>query len=95
MGIDRKEVEHVALLSRLKLTDEEIDRFTEQLGGILDYVKKLDEVDTSQVPPMSHAIDVSNVWREDEIRPSLSVPEVLANAPEREEEFFKVPKVTE
>lgn len=95
MGIDRKEVEHVALLARLKLSDDEIDRFTDQLGGILDYVKKLEEVDTSDVPPMSHAIEAANVWREDAIQTSLTVPDALANAPEQEDVFFKAPKVTE
>lgn len=95
MGIGRKEVEHVALLSRLELTESEIDRFAAQLSRILDYARDLDEVDTTGVQPMSHAIDAENVWREDAVAPSLPIAEALANAPSREGNFFKVPKVTE
>jgi aspartyl-tRNA(Asn)/glutamyl-tRNA(Gln) amidotransferase subunit C len=66
-----------------------------QLGGILEYVKKLDELDTSDVPPTYHVLDLVNVTREDAVRPSLPVDEALANAPDRAEGFYRVPKIIE
>ncbi len=91
--IDRETVRHVALLARLELSDEEIDRFAHELGDILDYVAKLDELDTSEVPPTSHSLPLANVMRDDVVRPSLSQEEALANAPEAEDGCFKVPQV--
>ncbi len=91
MAITRDEVLHVARLARLELTDDEVERFTEQLSAILEAVAKVSELDLSDVEATAHPLDVVNVWAEDEPRPSLSVDEALANAPEREGGFFKVP----
>jgi aspartyl-tRNA(Asn)/glutamyl-tRNA(Gln) amidotransferase subunit C len=91
MAITRDEVLHVARLARLELTDEEVERFTEQLSAILEAVAKVSELDLSDVDPTAHPLDVVNVWSEDEPRPSLSLDEALANAPERQDGFFKVP----
>ena len=87
----RDEVLHVARLARLELTDDEVERFTEQLSAILEAVAKVSELDLSDVEPTAHPLDLVNVWAEDEPRPSLPVEEALANAPEREGGFFKVP----
>jgi aspartyl-tRNA(Asn)/glutamyl-tRNA(Gln) amidotransferase subunit C len=91
MAISREEVLHVARLARLELSDDEVTRFQEQLSAILDAVSKVSELDLADVPPTSHPLDVVNVWGIDEPRPCLSVEEALANAPEREGDFFKVP----
>ena len=91
MAITRDEVLHVARLARLELTDGEIDRFTDQLSAILEAVAKVSELDLSDVEPTAHPLDLVNVWAEDEPRPSLSVDEALANAPDRHGGFFKVP----
>jgi len=91
MAITRDDVLHVAALARLELTEDEIARLEVQLNDILQAVGKVSELDLSDVPPTSHPLDVVNVWDEDEPRPSLSVDEALANAPEREGSFFKVP----
>ena len=93
MAIDPKEVEHVAYLSRLELSDEAMARFGEQLGHILDYIEKLGELDTSGVAPMLHAIDLQNVTREDGVGESLPHEEALQNAPESSEGCFKVPRI--
>jgi aspartyl-tRNA(Asn)/glutamyl-tRNA(Gln) amidotransferase subunit C len=94
-AITRKEVEHVANLARLQLTEEEAERYTKDLNAILGFAAKLNELDTSNVQPTSHATDVKNVMREDVNRPSLPVEEVLKNAPDHEEGQFKVPAVFE
>jgi aspartyl-tRNA(Asn)/glutamyl-tRNA(Gln) amidotransferase subunit C len=91
MAITRDEVLHVARLARLELTDDEIDRFTDQLNAILEAVAKVSELDLSDVEPTAHPLDLVNVWAEDEPRPSLAVDEALANAPDRHDGFFKVP----
>jgi aspartyl-tRNA(Asn)/glutamyl-tRNA(Gln) amidotransferase subunit C len=91
MAITREEVLHVAKLARLELTDDEVERFTEQLSAILEAVAKVSELDLSEVEPTAHPLDVVNVWAEDEPRPSLLQDDALANAPEREAGFFKVP----
>jgi aspartyl-tRNA(Asn)/glutamyl-tRNA(Gln) amidotransferase subunit C len=90
-----RDVEHVARLSRLALTDREKERMRRELDGILSYIDKLCALDTADVPPTSHAVPMTNVMREDEPRPSLSQDEMLANAPERSGEFFRVPKIIE
>jgi len=87
------QVRHVAKLARLKCSDEEIKEFTGQLGAILDYVAQLEEVDAENIEPLAHCLPVHNVLRKDEVRPSLSNEEALANAPHRDGEFFAVPKV--
>ena len=93
--ITMKEVDHVARLSRLTLTDAEKGRMRRELDGILSYIDKLRALDTEGVPPTSHAVPMTNVMREDEPRPSLSQDEMLANAPDRSGEFFRVPKIIE
>jgi aspartyl-tRNA(Asn)/glutamyl-tRNA(Gln) amidotransferase subunit C len=91
MAISRDDVLHVAGLARLELTEEEVERFREQLNAILDAVGKVAELDLSDVEPTAHPLDLINVWAEDEPRPSLSVEEAFANAPDREGDFFRVP----
>ncbi|GED30297.1 Asp-tRNA(Asn)/Glu-tRNA(Gln) amidotransferase subunit GatC [Brevibacillus centrosporus] len=94
-AITRKEVEHVANLARLQLTEDEAERYTKDLNAILEFAAKLNELDTFNVAPTSHATDVKNVMREDVNRPSLPREEVLKNAPDHEEGQFKVPAVFE
>jgi aspartyl-tRNA(Asn)/glutamyl-tRNA(Gln) amidotransferase subunit C len=89
------DIEHVARLARLELTDEERARLREQLGVILEAAAKVSEVATDDVPPTAYAITRSNVLRPDEITPSLTTEEVLSNAPEVEDDRFKVPRVVE
>jgi aspartyl-tRNA(Asn)/glutamyl-tRNA(Gln) amidotransferase subunit C len=91
MAISRDEVLHVARLARLELRDDEVERFTEQLSAILEAVAKVSELDLADVEPTAHPLDVVNVWAEDEPRPSISVDDALANAPDRHGGFFKVP----
>ena len=91
MAIDREQLLHVAHLARLELREDEIERLQGQLNDILEAVSKVSELDLSDVPATSHPLDVVNVWGADEPRPSLPVDEALANAPEREGSFFKVP----
>jgi aspartyl-tRNA(Asn)/glutamyl-tRNA(Gln) amidotransferase subunit C len=91
MAISRDEVVHVARLARLELTDEELDRFSGQLDAILEAVGKVSELDLSEVEPTLHPLALSNVWAEDEPQPSLEVEEALANAPDREDDAFRVP----
>ena len=95
MGISREEVKHIAKLARLEFSEQEIDRFTEQLSTILDYVSKLNELETGNVKPTSHVIDLKNCFKEDEVKDSLPVDDSLRNAPQREKNFFKVPKIIE
>jgi aspartyl-tRNA(Asn)/glutamyl-tRNA(Gln) amidotransferase subunit C len=89
------DIDHVAKLARLQLTDEEKERLRAQLGAILDHAAKVGEVATADVSPTAYAIPRSNVLRPDERTPSLSVEDVLANAPEVESERFKVPRIVE
>ncbi|MDB9540688.1 Asp-tRNA(Asn)/Glu-tRNA(Gln) amidotransferase subunit GatC [Anabaenopsis tanganyikae CS-531] len=91
--IDREQVHKVALLARLELTAQEEEKFTTQLGSILEYVEQLNEVDVSDVLPTTRAIDVSNVTRKDELQPYPEREAILNSAPEQEGEFFKVPKI--
>jgi len=93
--ITRGEVEHVARLARLALSEEEKELMTRQLDRILGYVDKLNELDTTQVEPTSHVLPMENVMREDAVRPSLSQDEALANAPDKEHPFFRVPRIIE
>jgi len=89
------DIDHVARLARLELGDEEKARLREQLGAILEHAAKVGEVAADDVPPTAYAIPRSNVLRPDEVTPSLPVEEVLANAPEVEDDRFKVPKIAE
>jgi len=91
MAISRDEVLHVARLARLALSEEERERFSEQLSAILDAVGKVAELDLSGVEPTAHPLDLVNVWAEDEPKPCLSVDEALANAPDRDGDSFRVP----
>lgn len=91
MAITREDVLHVAELAQLELTEEEIERLGSQLNAILEAVGKVSELDLADVPPTSHPLDLVNVWAEDEPRPSLAHEDALANAPEREGGFFRVP----
>ena len=93
MKIDRTEVEHVALLARLKPDESEIEKLTEQLNRILNYMDKLNELDTQGLEAMAHAQPIHNSFREDVAKPSLDPDSSLANAPERNETFFIVPRV--
>ena len=95
MKISRAEIEHIAFLARLSLSDEEKDLFGSQLSGILGYMEKLDELDTREVEPTSHVLSLSNVMRDDV--PVLSIPreDTLLNAPSHTERFFRVPKIIE
>lgn len=95
MSVLLKDVEHVAKLARLALSDEEKTRFTDQLNAILKYAEKLNELDTEGVEPTTHVLPVNNVLREDAARPSWPIEEVLSNAPEEEEGQFRVPAVLE
>jgi aspartyl-tRNA(Asn)/glutamyl-tRNA(Gln) amidotransferase subunit C len=94
--IDESVVRHIAKLSRLKLDEKELTKFSSQLEVILSYIDKLNEVDTSKVQPTSHAASsIENVFRKDELKPSLTPEEALKNAPKKTNGYFIVPKVIE
>ena len=95
MAITREEVLHVARLARLSLTDAETDRLREQLGGILDYIKQLDALDTKDVVPTSHAVEMGTPFRDDSVRTFGDKEALLANAPDRQGDFFRVPRIIE
>ena len=95
MKISVKDVEYVARLSRLDLTEEEKEYFASQLGAILDYIEQLNRLDTNGVPPTSHPVRLSNVFRKDEALPSIDPEEVFKNAPDRHGNTFKVPRILE
>lgn len=93
MPVTLKDVEHIAKLARLEFSEEEKQKFTHQLNDILAYVEQLNKLDTSKVEPLSHVIELSNVFRDDAVKPGLTTEEALKNAPAKSEKFFKVPKV--
>lgn len=93
MSVTLKDVEHVATLARLTFTEEEKHKLVSHLNRVLQYMDQLNTLDTSNVEPLSHVIELSNVFREDELKPSVTREEALKNAPARTEKFFKVPKV--
>ena len=95
MKITKEQVEHVAKLARLAITEEEKATFSEQLSSILTYVEQLNRLDTSKVEPTSHVISMQNVFREDRVKDCLPREEVLAGAPDASEEFFRVPRIIE
>ena len=95
MSLTREQVQHVAKLARLSLSEEEISIFTGQMADILAYVEKLNELDTDGIVPTAHAVPMENSFRDDVVRPSIGVENALANAPDRVEGFFRVPKVIE
>ncbi len=91
--IEIKDVEHVAKLARLELSEEEKIKFSKQLGDILKYVEQMNEVDTTGVEPMNHAVEFYNVMRKDIVKYENTREELMANAPDSESDFFKVPKI--
>ena len=91
--LSKKEVEHIACLAHIELSDKEKSLFTEQFNEILDYFKKIDEVDTEGVEPTYHVLDLKNVSRTDETTPSLPIEEALRNAPKKEKKFIKAPRI--
>jgi aspartyl-tRNA(Asn)/glutamyl-tRNA(Gln) amidotransferase subunit C len=93
MSLTREDVEKVSLLARLRLTDEELELMTAQLGAIVGYVEQLKELNTEEVEPMAHAVEVTNVFRADELRDSLPREAALANAPKADGECYLVPAV--
>jgi len=93
MKITAKEVEYVAKLARLKLTEQEKELFTQQLDSILDYMGKLNELDTEKVQPTFHVLPLKNVMREDEVKDHHLQKELLSNAPETDGSFYSVPKI--
>ena len=95
MKITVSDVEQVAGLARLEFEGEEKELFAKQLDNILSYVDKLNELDTTGVEPTSHVLPIKNVMRPDEVKPSLTPDEALANAPERSGDFYRVPKIIE
>jgi aspartyl-tRNA(Asn)/glutamyl-tRNA(Gln) amidotransferase subunit C len=95
MDISVAKVEHVARLARLELTQEETSLFAGQMGAILGYVEKLKELDTDGILPTSHAVPMENSFRDDAVCPSIGISKALANAPDRAESFYRVPKVIE
>lgn len=89
------DVDHVAKLARLGLSDEEKTLFAKQLGDILDFAASLQKLKTDDLPPSSHAIPIRNVWREDEVKPFANISSLIANAPAEENGAFKVPRIME
>jgi aspartyl-tRNA(Asn)/glutamyl-tRNA(Gln) amidotransferase subunit C len=95
MAVTIKDVEHIAKLAKLEFTDAEKEKFTYQLNKILEYVEQMNKLDTSNVEPLSHVIELNNVFRQDETRQGVETAEALKNAPAKTDKFFKVPKVIE
>jgi aspartyl-tRNA(Asn)/glutamyl-tRNA(Gln) amidotransferase subunit C len=95
MSLSREDVLHIALLARLGLTEAEVEQLREQLSNILENFEILKQVDTSDVPPTSHSIPLQNVMRDDEVAPSMPPDQVLANAPRKDGDFFRVKAVLE
>ena len=95
MKITKQEVEHVAKLARLELSEQEKEKLTDQLSNILTYVEKLNELDTTGVEPTAHVLDINNVMRDDVAGVSLPQEKALANAPEKAAGHYKVPKIIE
>jgi aspartyl-tRNA(Asn)/glutamyl-tRNA(Gln) amidotransferase subunit C len=93
MKIDRMEVEQVARLARLDVNELDVEKLTSQLNTVLSYIDKLNELDTTGIEPMAHALPLNNVFREDGLKPSLESDRSLANAPEQDGPFFRVPRV--
>jgi aspartyl-tRNA(Asn)/glutamyl-tRNA(Gln) amidotransferase subunit C len=93
--LDEAQIRKVAKLSRLDLSDAEVEEFAGQLSSILDYVEKMNELNTDGIEPLAHCLPIANVFREDNVKESLGTEKVLSNAPQSEAEFFKVPKILE
>jgi aspartyl-tRNA(Asn)/glutamyl-tRNA(Gln) amidotransferase subunit C len=93
MKVTIKDVEHIAQLAQLEFTESEKEKFTHQMNQILDYVAQMNTLDTSNIEPLSHVLELENVFRSDEMKQGISTEEALKNAPSSTEQFFKVPKV--
>ena len=93
MKVSKNDIEYIAKLAKLKFNDEEAAKMQDELNKILEYVEKLNELDTSEVEPLSHVIDLKNVDREDVVNQTLTADDMLKNAPSKTEKFFRVPKV--
>lgn len=93
MSVSKKDVEYIANLAKLKFSEKELENLIHDMNEILTYVEKLKELDTKNVEPLSHPVENSNVFRNDETKPSIKREDALRNAPESSDEFFKVPKV--
>ena len=93
MAVTKKDVEKIAELAHLKFSEAELESFTPQMNEILNYMEKLNELDTENVEPLSHPVEQTNVFREDELKNSITTEEALKNAPAKDEHHFKVPKV--
>lgn len=91
--LSKEKVEHVAWLAHIELTELEKTVFTEQFNEILDYFKKIDEIDTKGIDQTIHVLELNNVFRKDEITPPLSTDQVLKNAAKKEKKFFKAPRI--
>ena len=95
MSLTREDVKQVATLARMELTPEEEEQLTLQLGKVLDYIEKLNQLDTDKVEPLAHVGDIVNAFREDRVTNKPAIAPLLSNAPDREDDFFKVPKIIE
>ena len=95
MKVTREDVENVALLSRLRISENEMEKNINELSDFLEYVDRLQQVDTENVTPTAHVLPIQNVFREDVVKPSLNRNLALSNAPEQEEGYFRVPKILE
>jgi len=93
MAITRQEVEKVALLARLRLSEPELEKFTSQLNQIVDFVQQLQDLDTDEVEPLAHPLPLHNVFRSDEVKPSIGADQALASAPKHDQEYYLVPAV--
>ena len=93
MALSEKDVQYVAKLARLEVTDQEVAKYTQQLANILEYVEQLNKLDTSNVEPLTHPLDMKNVFSEDVVVPSMTQADVLSNGPEIQSGHFKVPKI--
>ncbi len=91
--ISKKQVEHIAWLARVELSEEEKELFTKQFNEILEYFRKIDELDTEKVPPTYHILDLTNIFRKDEVKPSLSKEDSTRNALKKEGMYLKAPKI--
>ena len=93
--ITKEQVKHVANLSRLELSDDEVVKFAKQLDEIIDYAEQLNELDTNNIVPTAHVLEVKNVMRKDEVRPSIDREDTFKNAPDHEDGQYKVPRIIE
>ena len=93
MSVTKKDVEHIAKLAHLEFTEHEMEKFTHQMNQILDHMQQLNKLDTADCEPLSHVIELHNVFREDVVKQSITTEEALKNAPSANDGFFKVPKV--